>query len=360
MAKFLKNRWYVAARPDEVAPGDMLARKLLGEDVVIVRRPDASVFALQDMCPHRFAPLSNGKVIEGGVQCGYHGLGFDGSGQCYLNPMGAVPRVAKIPSYALVERHGFVWIWPGEQELADESIIPDLTPLFAPHLQRLDGYHFVKANYELLTDNIMDLTHIPVLHAGILDDSLSRAKRRIERDGDAVVMYHNQDNIAEMGSFFAFLGKKGPFEAYTNVRWEPASVLIATSGFKTMAEDWENGVVSPISHCFTPETESTTHYFWTFTHVVPDMPGLSRKLKSQLEYVFTEQDIKMIEAQQKRMGDVDFWQLNPILLKPDAGAVTVRRLLNALIAEENGTAPASTRPGEDGPVHQSELAEAVE
>ena len=75
---YLRNAWYVAAWSDDLAEGKLLARTIMKEPIVLYRRADGSPAALHDRCPHRFAPLSMGKIVHGdAVQCPYHGLEFD-------------------------------------------------------------------------------------------------------------------------------------------------------------------------------------------------------------------------------------------------------------------------------------------
>jgi len=86
---YLRNAWYVAAWSDNLADGQLLSRTILKEPIVLFRKSDGNVGALQDRCPHRFAPLHMGKIVGGDrVQCPYHGLEFDSSGACVLNPHG--------------------------------------------------------------------------------------------------------------------------------------------------------------------------------------------------------------------------------------------------------------------------------
>ena len=85
---FLRNAWYCAGFSSDLEPGKTRAITMLGEPVVLYRKEDGAPVALADRCPHRFAPLSSGRVCEGQLQCGYHGLRFDASGQCTHNPHG--------------------------------------------------------------------------------------------------------------------------------------------------------------------------------------------------------------------------------------------------------------------------------
>ena len=79
---FLSNCWYASAWTDELA-GKPLERIICGEKIVLFRRADGSLTALSGVCPHRFASLARGKLLESGnLQCPYHGLEFDASGRC--------------------------------------------------------------------------------------------------------------------------------------------------------------------------------------------------------------------------------------------------------------------------------------
>src|SRR5262245_57370493 len=123
---FIRNTWYIAAEPQEVTARP-LARTILEKPVVLFRTESGKAVALEDRCPHRFAPLSLGKVIGERIQCGYHGAQFDASGACALVPgQNIVPPKARVVSYPIVEKHGYVWIWPGDPAGAgDLSSIPD-------------------------------------------------------------------------------------------------------------------------------------------------------------------------------------------------------------------------------------------
>lgn len=88
MKTYQRNAWYVAGFADEFAPGKLVARTLLDEKLVLFRTSEGGIAALADRCPHRFAPLSAGKVCDGGrsVECAYHGLRFGADGACVHNP----------------------------------------------------------------------------------------------------------------------------------------------------------------------------------------------------------------------------------------------------------------------------------
>src|ERR1700688_4281682 len=100
--EFLQNTWYLAAWSDRIKPGELFPRMILNRPLVFLRRQDGSVVAMDDRCPHRFAPLSMGHAEGDRIVCGYHGLEFDSaSGACVRNPhnTGKIPAAARVRTY---------------------------------------------------------------------------------------------------------------------------------------------------------------------------------------------------------------------------------------------------------------------
>lgn len=164
---FLKNTWYMAAWSEEVGQA-LLRRRLLGEPMLLYRLNDGRIAALEDRCPHRFAPLSLGVRQGDSIQCGYHGLTFNQHGKCVHNPYSSkIPVGAEVKTFATHERYGIVWFWAGDPQAADPQAIPDFSPVFdSQEAPPLRGYVEMKANYEYGTDNLMDLSHIEFVHKG--------------------------------------------------------------------------------------------------------------------------------------------------------------------------------------------------
>jgi phenylpropionate dioxygenase-like ring-hydroxylating dioxygenase large terminal subunit len=194
----LKNAWYVAAWPDEIFPDGLLGRVILNEPILMFRKRDGSAVAIGDRCPHRFAPLHLGRHRGDSVQCGYHGLEFGADGRCSRNPHGngAKPASATVPVYPLIERHGMIWIWMGKKE-PDPALIPSEFAFVAdPGRAHVKGRLQVAANYLLLVDNLMDLSHGLYLHPSLATQEMQqnfRPKTRVE--GDVVICEREQPNI---------------------------------------------------------------------------------------------------------------------------------------------------------------------
>lgn len=164
---FPRNFWYVAAMAHEVKPGVLFPRTLLCEPVLMFRRQDGSAAAIADRCSHRRVSLHLGRLVGDRVQCGYHGLEFDGSGACVSIPnQSRIPPRACINSYPLVERDGFLWIWMGDKALADHKLVPDFSEVCssAAYVGRRSDALRVEAPYTYNLENVMDLSHVTYVH----------------------------------------------------------------------------------------------------------------------------------------------------------------------------------------------------
>lgn len=173
-----RNCWWVAAFVGEVTR-EPVARWLLDRPVVLYRKEDGKVVALDNRCPHRWAPLSGGKVIGDEIQCPYHGLQFSAQGQCVKVPtQAAIPLNSSIHAYPVIEANPFVWIWMGDPARIGEFDPPVDTSWINNVVNPYHGVMEVNCNYMMLHDNVMDLTHFGFVHANSLqsDDWKTPAK----------------------------------------------------------------------------------------------------------------------------------------------------------------------------------------
>ena len=139
MAQFVRNAWYPAAWTRDVGRS-LTTRKILGSEVVLYRKEDGSIAALDNVCPHRFAPLSMGKLKGDAVECGYHGMTFDCSGKCIRIPgQEIIPPNAKVGSYPIRENMGLAWIWMGAPEKAAQTPVYDLPQYHELELEHRRG-----------------------------------------------------------------------------------------------------------------------------------------------------------------------------------------------------------------------------
>lgn len=268
----VKNAWYVGAWSHELTDKP-IARRLLGQDVVLFRTGNGKAAVLEDRCCHRAVRLSLGNTVSDGLQCGYHGLTFNGAGQCIDNPGEILNPNLKVRAYPVVERQHMVWVWTGDPALADERLIVDF-PFHDQHDEyefRFDCYE-IAANYMLMIDNLMDLTHLGYVHGSTIGGNPD------EHD-DAELTTSRTDNGAHfvrwmMGSTPppSFL-KAGGFAGQVD-RWQdfeyvaPASVRQWGGGHDAGSGGRENrdkpgGLVVRLFHHATPVDENNFYYFFS-------------------------------------------------------------------------------------------------
>jgi nitrite reductase/ring-hydroxylating ferredoxin subunit len=122
---YIKNRWYIVAASSEISRKP-LRRVVLDEPLVIYRGEDGRAIVMDDTCPHRFAPLSEGKLIGDHIQCPYHGIEFAPDGKCVRIPGQSHIAVSmRVNAFKTIERYGWIWTWIGDQGNVDESLMPD-------------------------------------------------------------------------------------------------------------------------------------------------------------------------------------------------------------------------------------------
>ncbi|MDF2115197.1 aromatic ring-hydroxylating dioxygenase subunit alpha [Roseiarcaceae bacterium H3SJ34-1] len=338
--KYLRNAWYAGALSTELDSGPV-SRELLGDRMVLFRSESGRTAALSDRCPHRFAPLSLGRVAGEHIECGYHGLRFDGSGKCVLNPHGdkrISPR-AEVGSWPTRERYGFVWFWPGDPKLADDASIPPYPFNADPdRFAVVYGHIDVAAHYELVVDNLLDLSHVEFLHplfkqsGGVDSHQMSYGV-----EGTTVIANRLKPNVEIQGlARFFWTSPSKRFDARSNMRWLPPSALIFDLGGTECGAPVEEGVCLPNAHLIPPASEFCCHYFWSIARNRQiDDEESGRGLQQITQKVFTTEDIPMIEAQQRNIGQVtDILSLRPLTLEPDTPAVRARLILADLIRRE--------------------------
>jgi phenylpropionate dioxygenase-like ring-hydroxylating dioxygenase large terminal subunit len=337
---FLKNAWYVAAWSDEIGPS-LFYRRILGEPVLMYRTEGGVAIAMSDRCPHRAAPLHRGSLKNDIVQCGYHGLKFDTSGSCIFNPQGsgAIPAKARVRKYRTAEHYGALWIWMGRDELADENKIPAFDFLANPdRYVTIKGYLHGNASYQLVCDNILDLSHVDFLHAQTLGcDATATARTKVLQDSNTTVRCERwmADNFQGplLSALFERVNQR--VDAWVDVRWDAPSNMLLLYGMTDVGASRAAGREIPNAHLITPEDDRSCHYFWASGRDfrVADTE-LTQQLQVGVEMAFVAEDKPMIEAQQQMLGASDLTPVDIILLEGDAATTRVRRLLGRLIDDE--------------------------
>lgn len=195
---FIKNAWYVACRPEDIQDKP-LGRTICGEKIVFYRGKENKVAAVEDFCPHRGAPLSLGYVEDGNLVCGYHGLVMGCEGKTISMPAQRVTGFPCNKSYAVVEKMGFIWVWPGEKTLANEADLPVLEWADHPEWSYGGGLFHIQCDYRLMIDNLMDLTHETYVHSSSIGQKeIDEALPVTKVDGDHVITERYMENVSAL------------------------------------------------------------------------------------------------------------------------------------------------------------------
>lgn len=342
-APYLLNIWYVAAWSHELGDS-LLGRTLLERPVALFRDGHGQPRAIGGRCPHRFAPLADGRICEdGAVECPYHGLRFGADGRCTFNPHppGNTARIA-VPTWPIVEKHGFLWIWFGDAARADPALIPDFSFLDQPdRWEIVRGKTDAEGNYELYTDNILDLGHVNFLHPALKAPAYVAGERRSRQDGDTVWyhVFHPDDHLSlALGPALGALNGERK-DSWTDVRWSAPSAMYLIITAADPGQSRDTGVSTPSMHFLTPESPTRTHYFWAVARETHrGDAAFTEAMRQGFHHAFEKEDQPMIARQQEMMMGKTFWELDPVLLKGDASAVMARRILDRRIREEMGEA----------------------
>ena len=341
MEPLVHNAWYIAAWAHEIDEG-IVARRILGEDVVLFRDGNGKAAALEDRCCHRAVPLSLGKTCAAGIRCGYHGLAFDGAGKCVDNPGEATNAdVFKVRAFKMVERQNMLWIWMGDQARADESQIVDFPyhdlDAWPTHYGR---YEFA-ANYMFMIDNLMDLTHLGYVHGSTIGgdpNAHNEAELETKRTERGAHFIRWMMNSPPPPSFVKAAGFKGNLDRWSDFEYvAPASVRQWGGGLDEGTgarenRDQDGGLSLRILHHATPETDTSFHYFFSVSvEGIPVQSETGKGFFADILEAFLEDKV-FIEAQQELATK------NPdrplIVRQHDKAVAYSRQALHQMLAEE--------------------------
>ncbi len=331
----VRNAWYVLGWDSEI-DREPLARTICDIPVIAYRKLDRSVVAMRDACPHRLLPLSKGIREGDSIRCRYHGLKLGPDGVAEEMPLrnDRVNHKVCAETFAVAERHRFVWIWVGDRERADPDLIPDLWPCSASHWVFDGGHYRVECDYRLLIDNLMDLTHETYVHMGSIGQpELMEAPIENRVEGDRVFVTRWMPGIDAPPFWRGALKQDGPVDRWQICEFVPPSTVMIDVGVAPVAagatlENHDQGVRGFVIDVMTPETATSTHYFWGMARNFDiNDTGFTARFKAQQGEVFME-DVEILEAQQRSILANPDLKLRAFNI--DAGAVRARRIIERL------------------------------
>ena len=345
------NFWYVMCESADVSDKPF-PRTILDRPLVAFRTPSGEAVVLEDFCPHRGLPLSKGKVEGDAIRCGYHGMLVGRDGACRSMPgQPHIGRLKGVRGFPVLEKFGYLWVWAGEPERADPARLPPLPWGPASNWTYGGGVYRIACSYQLLIDNLMDLTHETYVHpTSIGQKEIDEAKPAVSTQGDEVFVTRWMLNITPPPFWAEMIDTDEPCDRWQICRFvPPANVLIdvgvAVTGTGAPQGDRSRGITGLVVDLITPETENSCWYFWGMARNfnIGD-PVLTEQIKKNQGAVFAEDEV-ILAAQQNSIGR--FPERRLVNLDIDRGGSHVRkviaRLCQAEAVQEPAVPAASTR-----------------
>ncbi len=336
-----RNAWYVASWSDDLGTDAPMGVSILNEPIVIWRNARGKVAALADRCVHRLAPLSRGRCENGNLRCQYHGFLFSPDGNTLEIPgQSVIPPGAKVRSYPVADRHSWIWVWMGNPNLADESLIPAAAGLDHPDWIFGHGQLDYDAEACLINDNLLDFSHLPYVHARSFQTPPDFAERLPQITGlPRGVRFARwiENSPPPLGA------TGGPVDGYTTYEFLIPGILLMWSGNFPLGTaqacqhrkpDYSAAIsgVNFTCQAVTPIGPKHARYFFSWgPHRRHGDAALRDQLMKLAAQAFAE-DKSMIEAQQKVIDRTE----NPLVLPSaqDRGITMFNRIVSRMLRDE--------------------------
>ena len=345
---YIRNAWYAAGLSEEFAVDELQGHAIAGRPVLLWRSRDGAIGAYDNRCAHKRMPLSEGRVLEdGSLECAYHGLCYVPGGECVAvpsHPDGPIPPQAKLRPFPVIERDGIVWVWPGDPERQHDARPPPTPEITGDAWDSVSsGPMQVPANYLLLIENLLDISHFYPLHDGNIGD---KANSRIpvkmvegEVDGNRFVKTIREVESYAQPPFLAdWFGYDVVDRHHTHCMVSPGltrvEMRVAPPG--QLGTEAERGYV--LLHTHTP-VDGTSHVWrWcvNFTGGLmsrsePDVPSVERF--AEMFPAVAAEDRWALEKQQQ-MFDFPDEGYTEVYLRPDKALRRARQIFSALLRKE--------------------------
>lgn len=334
---FIRECWYVAALSSELE-GKPLSRQILGEHIAIYRTESGEVVAVADRCPHRGYPLSLGRVEGELLVCGYHGFTFDCSGTCVSVPgQDRIPTKADVRSYHVVEQGRWLWIWMGDGD-PDISKLPN-TPWLVDSTQwsSVTGYAKIDGSFDLLVDNLLDLSHETYLHNGSIgtpEVATTPIEVEVDDTTNVVRVFRHMDAV-ECPPFYArTTGLEGKVDRWQDIEYFPPGFYMLNARIAPVGQppldDGTDGHAfhMKIFYGLTPASEGKVHDFWALARDFCVGDEEIDRFLEKMQASVVQEDVDALNILQARANESEQW--TEVSIKIDRGGLAARRVLESM------------------------------
>jgi phenylpropionate dioxygenase-like ring-hydroxylating dioxygenase large terminal subunit len=332
---FVRNAWYVAAWSHEVS-AQPIARTVCAQPLAIYRTQAGVARCLADRCAHRGYPLSAGTVAGDSLVCGYHGFGYGEDGKCTRVPaQSTIPPRTAVRCYPVAERDGWVWVWTGDADRADESLLPDTHWMTDPAWAAVTHSYPFACRASLIHDNLLDLTHESFLHQTTVgDDYIYQFGITVEVDGTTVTVDRLMPGVEAPPLYADTMGVSGPYDRFHTTEFRLPSHHTLHSGITGCGRPRDEGYLIKVLNGITPIDEHSSWYYYAFCrNFAVDDADATEALGKGLAVVLDE-DAEALRLQEiglrsRPAGERD------ALIAQDAGVAKARRVMELLLAAES-------------------------
>lgn len=336
---FVRNCWYMIAWDHEIPADGLFSRTVLNEPIVVFRTADGTYAALEDRCCHRLAPLSAGRKEGDCVRCGYHGLKFDASGRCVEIPgIARIPEQARVRRYPLALKNRWLFVWMGDEAAADTALLPDNFSCEHPQWHYKPGYMHYDTSYLLICDNLLDFSHLSYVHEKTLGGStmIAQAAAEVTAVPRGIRVARRVPNVPAPPYYQRFRRFDTLVDRWFIYDFLVPGTLLMHSGGRPVGDapdDLSNAVQLHSCQTLTPETDTTTHYFFQQSHFgVTENTVVTDLIFDSLLGAFHE-DRDMIRAQSRIIAMNPAAKMLPLAM--DSALVQYRRLLESMLAAQS-------------------------
>lgn len=342
---YVMNAWYVAAWSSEVAR-EPVPRTVCELPIVLYRRQDGQAVALVDRCAHRGFPLSSGRVVDDSVECGYHGFAFGCDGVCTRVPaQSSIPARARVRVFPVVERDGWVWVWTGDVDRADESLVPDTHWMNDPEWATVTHSVKFECRADLIHDNLLDLTHESFIHQTTVgDDYIYEYGITVEVDGTTVTVDRFMPGVEAPPLYAATMGIDGLYDRFHATEFAVPSHHTLHSGITALGQPREEGYLIKVLNGITPIDAHTSWYYYAFSRNFGiENTEATEDLRTGLATVL-EEDAEALRLQEIGLRTRPANE-HDVLIAQDAGVAKARRIMSQLLKAEQDAAPGGVPSG---------------